>query len=404
MPRQNLNSNLVSALKEPGEYYDTNERSRGLILRVMKSGPKRWELRYHSSGKARRYHIGHFPELSLKEARDQVGIIKGKIRLGDDPQDERRQARFNPDALTFAQLVELFNADHMPKLKESTRRDYKSRINKHLLPEFGLMRISSIQRGNVRRLLKPIAEKQPVQANRLHAILSKIFSYAVNEELTDNHPVKGLSKYGQETRRDRYYSKIEIRALWAAFEAEGEPLRSLLMVLLLTGQRLGETSRMKWVDIDAARGVWIIPQGETKGGRTHVVPIIGKAKDILETLHPLSGRFEYVFTSPMKNDRPVSYFRSVAERTRKVEGCPADFRIHDLRRTMATYCAGLGVDRTTLGKLLNHRGLAGDSHVTSIYDRHEYLDEKRRALVRWDHYLEQILSGKTEAANIFKIG
>jgi len=404
MPKRNLTFNFVSSVKEPGEYFDANERGRGLLLRVFKSGHKRWELRYRFAGKIRRYHIGYFPDLGLKDARDELSSLKKDIRSGVDPQGEKVRSRYTTENMTFRELASVFEKEYLKRLKESTKRDYRSRINRHLVPAFGPMLLSEIQRGHIRRLLKPMAEKKPMHANRVQAVLSKMFSFALQEEFTTNHPVKGMSKYGKETRRDRYYAKEEIRALWSAFEQQGEPIRSLLKVLLLTGQRLGETSRMKWSDIDTTRSLWVMPKDETKAGRSHTIPIVGQVKHILEALHQITGQYDYVFTSPMKNDRPVADFKGAVARIRDIDECPDDFRIHDMRRTVATYCAELGVDRTTLGKLLNHRGLAGDSHVTSIYDRHEYLDEKRQALTRWDSMLNQIITGEQAETKIFKIG
>ncbi len=392
----------ISKPDKPFELFDTVVT--GLTMRVSKGGMKTFTFKYFFSGRARRFPIGRYPSITLKAARKQANLLHLKVKSGIDPVREQQRQRDRLENMTFRECAELFKSEYLPRLKESTRKDYTSRIDKHLVPAFGRSVVNDIQRSQIKRFLKPIAEKQPVHANRLQAILSKIFSYAVNEEFTTNHPLKRLPKLGEETRRDRWYSKKEVRELWLAFEQQAEPMQSLLKVLLLTGQRLGETSRMKWADIDTDRAIWVIPEGETKAGRGHVVPIIGTFKDILENLHQLTGHREHVFTSPMNSEKPLSSFKPVTNRIREYEKAPSDLRLHDLRRTAATYMAELGTDRTTLGKLLNHKGLSGDSHVTSIYDRHDYLQEKRRALAIWDSYLKRIVFEEASEVPIFKIG
>lgn len=393
----------LSALKPSDkrrEIFDTGEK--GLAIRVNTSGKKTFFLRYRFGGRMKRITIGPFPAMELAVARRRARSLKVQINDGEDPQGDKYSKKYSQSNITVRQLAELFKKEHFPKLKDSTRRDYKSRIDKHIIPEFGNIALKDVQRGHIKQFLKKIAESRPIHANRIQAVFSKMFSYAVNEELTTNHPLKTLQKPGKEKRRDRFYEKQEIRALWDAFEQLNEPLQSLFKILLLTGQRIGEASRMRWKDIDTTQGTWVIPEVETKAGRTHAVPITEDVAEILESLHTLTGHNEYVFTSPLNEEMHIYYFRDVTTKIRTISEV-SDFRPHDLRRTAATYMAELGTDRTTLGKILNHRGLSGDSHVTSIYDRHDYMKEKRSALNRWGSYLKQILKGKSET-KIFKIG
>lgn len=384
------------------EIYD--KKPAGFAVRITPSGKKTFVYRYYYAGKNKRITIGSFESISLGDARKLAFDYEKLLWEGTDPFIERYRRRSRIENISFKECAEIFIKEHIPKLKESTQRDYKSRINKHLIPEFGSIPIKDIQRAHVRRFLKPIADKQAVHANRLQAVLSKIFSFAINEELTSNHPLKKMPKFGQEVRRDRFYSKKEIRAIWLAFEQQGEPMRSLLMTLLLTGQRLGEVSRMRWGDIDVNRGLWVIPEEDTKASRTHILPILGELKSILENLHSITGHREFVFTSPMNKEKHLNSFKPVTERIREMEDVPIDFRLHDLRRTVATYMAEMGTDRTTLGKILNHKGLSGDNLVTSIYDRHDYMDQKKRALSLWDSYLKQIITEEKGEPKIFKIG
>jgi integrase len=109
-----------------------------------------------------------------------------------------------------------------------------------------------------------------------------------------------------------------------------------------------------------------------------------------------------VFESPRAEGQPIGSIKASKEKIQK-QSSVTDFRPHDLRRTVATHMAKLAIDRTVLGKVLNHRGLAGDSQVTAIYDRYSYMKEKRQAMNQWSSYLQKILAGQAKA-KIHKIG
>lgn len=158
---------------------------------------------------------------------------------------------------------------------------------------------------------------------------------------------------------------------------------------------------MKWDDIHLNEDVWTIPASLSKSKRAHDVPLSDFAMELIESLQPITGKSEYVFNSPVLENKPIEWVKRSVKNVQNISGV-ADFRLHDLRRTAATYMAKLSVDRTVLGKILNHKGLAGDGQVTAIYDRHSYMEEKREALQRWSDYLSQILDeeAKTKIFNI----
>jgi integrase len=158
--------------------------------------------------------------------------------------------------------------------------------------------------------------------------------------------------------------------------------------------------KMKWSDI---RGdVWTIPAEIAKNKQPHDVPLSEMALEIIEKMRPLNNESDYIFCSPKEVNAPMKWLTRARVTIQKYSDVD-DFRPHDLRRTVATYMAKLSVDRTVLGKILNHKGLATGSQVTAIYDRHSYMKEKRQAMNRWSNHLQKILSGKKEA-NIIQIG
>lgn len=375
----------------------------GLGLRVTPTGHKSFFYRYRFGGKIKRFTIGKYdpPALTLAIARDEAKALRVQVNRGNDPQGEKLKQKHAENPKTISELAELFREQYINKeLKSSTQKTYKSRLRK-IERRFKNHSIEEITRADVKRFLKEIAEKHPYSANRVQAIFSKMYSFAIKEEYTEHHPLKKLEKFGEEKEREPNYGSNEVRELWGAFEQEREPVQSLLKMLLICGQRLGETSRMKWKDIDTDNALWIIPKEETKGRKSHIVPLSDMASETLENLHQLTGNSEYVFRSPNKENAPFSHFAAVAKRIREKTRLPG-FKIHDLRHTVITGMISIGVDFVHVGKTVAHKGLGKEYVITNRYAHYEYVEEKRKALQRWSSHLQQVITGKE--TKIFKIG
>lgn len=388
----------------------------GLALRVTENGNKSFVYRYRFGDKVKRYTIGKYPAVSLAKAREEAKNLSYKVSQGIDPQAEK-QERKKPkkEPLTFKELADKYSKRHLPELKQSTRTEYQRVIDVELNPVIGELPVKEIKRKQIIDLLDAIALERgtPVLSNRVRATLSSIFTFGIDKALFEDigievNPVLAVKKIKKrkngekvERKRKRTYSPDELKEIWTAFSIQDEPVRSLFMILLLCGQRLGETRRCKWEHINLKNGFWTIPAGETKAKRENIVPLSKQALEIIQTLKKSAGNSEYVFQSNRIENEPVKWLQKASDRVKDITGID-DFRIHDLRRTAATNMAELGTDRTVLGKVLNHKELAGDDQVTAIYDRHDYLEQKRAALQKWANYLERIL--KDEPINILKLG
>jgi integrase len=403
MPKKTLTHSFVSNLKPKGknfkrtEYYD--EVVEGLILRITPTGYRSFSYRYGPTGK--RYTIGKFPDISLAQARDFAKDLKHKVKQGADPQDEKLARRRKPKEKTIKDLAETFKKRYLPKLKASTQGDYKNRIDKVIVPALGHIEVNSLRRVDVIDLLEKIAEenKAPIQSNRIRAVLSSMYTFAVDRGIADDNPVSKTKKFGKENRRKRVYTEDEIRVVWQQFELQDEPYRSLFKMLLICGQRTGETRLMKWEHVKD--GIWTIPAINTKANRTQILPLPDMALNVLEEIKILTGSSDFVLESPRLENKPIAWVQNRAKKVRE-DSKIKDFRLHDIRRTAASFMAELAIDRTVLGKVLNHKGLVGDNQVTAIYDRHEYIDEKKMALGAWCNRIEEILKPK-KLSNIYQM-
>lgn len=397
MPKHKLSHQFIKGLKKPDKpvvYYDTTES--GLTLRLSKAGSKTFKYRYYFAGKHRTFSIGRFPNVGVSDARKKVQELKTKINSGTDPQAEKNERKRKTDRITFKELTTEYKEKYLPTLRPETVKGYKRHIDKylHVLNE---KPVSEITKNDILSILdkKAYTDGVPTHANRIRSTLSSMFSFAVKRGIIDKNIISTVSTYkGDRVRRNRFYSENELQELWNYFDEFITPTGQVFKMLLICGQRKTETMKMKWDDIHG--DIWTIPAELAKNKQPHEVPLSELALDIIESMKEYSEDSAYVFQSPRIENKPIGSIKISKETIQKHSNI-SDFRPHDLRRTVATYMAKLGVDRTVLGKILNHKGLAGDSQVTAIYDRHSYMKEKRQAMNRWSNKLQQILEGQTEA-------
>jgi integrase len=136
------------------------------------------------------------------------------------------------------------------------------------------MPLADIKRAHVNRILDSImAEGKPYRANRALAAIKKLFAWSRDRGYIEHHPIDRLKPPGKEIARDRILSDRELAALWEIAEKIGYPFGPAIQLLILTAQRRGEVTMMRWSDIDFDRAVWTIPAAVAKNARVHEVPL-----------------------------------------------------------------------------------------------------------------------------------
>ena len=275
-----------------------------------------------------------------------------------------------------------FAEDHLSTLR--TGRVVKRIVENHACPHWADRPISEIRRADVIELIRSLRKDAPIGANRLLAYLKTFFSWAVDQDLIDASPAASVKKPSKENQRDRVRSAAEIRAIWLACGGAG-PFGRAIRLMLATGQRRAEVSGLRWSEIEFQTGIWSLPRERTKADRAHVVPLTDLALSIIEE-SPRLGEFVFATgrsSSLGKRWIPISGWGKAKKRIDKAaaEIAPgmAEWHLHDLRRTCATYLAELGTDRIVISKILNH----AEGGATGLYDRHRYDQEKKQALDAW---------------------
>jgi integrase len=429
MPRIHFTDRTLRAIKpEPGStrtnYWDASVPGPGVFgMRVAASGGKSWCVLYRVGGvgKVKRLTLGEFPTKSYATARAEGLRALRRAQDGDDPAKVKKVERQHSRE-TFASLFESYEK-HASGLHDAGQFRSWPEIRRSLragaLPAFKDRPVREIRRRDVVDLVNEKARTAPVAANRLAAHLSMLFNFGVEADMLPANPAAGLRKR-KEQPRERVLSADEIRDLWAYLADDGTALalsrgsgkgartmpaetaatlRDVFKMLLLCGQRLGETSKMKWADVDLSAKLWTIPASDSKNGVAHRVPLNRQAVDILETRSKAPGRGE-VFVFPAGPGSEASahiWSKRTASAIASATGI--GFTAHDLRRTVATMLGELGVSGDVIGLVLNHKkpGITG-----RVYNHAQRDGDKRAALDRWAAELERIVA--SEAAKILSFG
>jgi len=359
----------------------------GFGVRVSKSGRKSFVVRYTHDGSKRRVTIGPHPAWSLADARDQAREMLHAVQRGEDPQAPPEE---EPEKLTFGELADEFLERHSKPKKRSWREDDRL-LRVDLLPHWESRPAAEIGRRDVSELLDGIVDRgAPIVANRVKALISKIYNFGIGRGLVDDNPSFGVPQPAKPRRRDRVLNEQEIRAVWEVLDEQGTLMAATFKMRLLTAQRGIEVLKMRWADIDG--DWWTIPAEVAKNGLSHRVPLSSQAQTVLAVLRPPTEESsEWIFPSPKRHGHPLAHVQKAAERLVRLSG--VDFVPHDLRRTVASHMTSIGIPRLVVSKILNHV----EQGVTAVYDRHSYDAEKRAALKRWGTRIEDLLRDSSQA-------
>jgi integrase len=380
----------IRALKPPtsGQAIHYDETVPGFGLRITASDTRAFILDYRADGRTRRYTIGRWGEWSATAARNEALTLRQRISAGEDPAAAKQQRVKDP---TVAEVAKAYLEQHASK-KRSGEKD-RAYLEKDVLPRWGSIKARAITRADVLRLIDQKAATAPTAANRLLAVVRKMFNWAIERGILDATPCVMVKMPTKERRKDRVLTAAEIATVWTGMDSVtgvSEALRSILRVILVTAQRPGEVAQMEWSEIDG--DWWTIPAAKAKNGVSHRVSLNTVAKAIIDA-QPRTGAF--VFTPKM--DRPVQV-NALAHAVRRAGGFGVpNWTPHDLRRTAASGMAGAGVDRVVIAKILNH----SDASVTAIYDRFGYDPQKTKALEAWGRKLKNMIGQREPvAANV----
>ena len=398
-----------------------DEEESGFGLRVTKAGIKTFIFQYQvggRSGQRTRLVLGRYGTITPSVARKLAKEARAKLTLGKDPASERKAIVMAKAAATAAQkqaetaaaftvrkLIEQWASEGLAD-RSAVHRTEAPRALSTAFAELLSRPANAVDPADIQRLLDAGVKLHPVMTRRRRDYGRAAFNWAMSRKLVDANPFASVVVDVRETSRDRALSDIELGEAWRAAESTAYPYGPLVQLLILTLQRRGEVAGMRWTEVSHDFSTWTIPKERAKNRKAHIVHLAEPARAVLRGITRQDGR-DLVFTT---NDRqPVSGFSNAADdlkdliakgRPKPAEGQtalpPLDWTWHDLRRTGVTGLARARVSVDIADRLLNHvQGVS--KGIKAIYQRHEFIEERGKALDAW---AEHVLSvGHPKAVN-----
>jgi len=365
----------IKKLKPKNKQYELPDGG-GLFIRIMPSGVKTWSFRYTFDGNPRRMSGGHYPAVSLLNARERLASALKDVERGIDPiikaKEEKTKRKAAP---TFQDLLDEFLEIELQYKPSGKAR--KRLVEKDIIPSWEKRKVTAITRRDAVILLDDVRKRAPITANRLQGVLVRMFNFASERGMIEHSPLTGLRR-GKESARSRVLNDDEIKKLWEGLDLENKNIdiyrltKLALKAILLTGQRPGEVVAMEWDQLD--NDFWTIPGEKRKTGEVNKIPICPMLAEVIEQAKTYSSDSKYVFRSTMHKDakkkevKPItrgSMAKAILRHSEAI-GINEPFTPHDLRRTLRTRLAEIGVTDIVAERVLGHK-LQG---VLGVYNRH----------------------------------
>lgn len=409
-------------------YWD--DRFAGFGLKVTPTGSKVYIYRYrvalpgHAAKTApKKYTIGKHGELTPDQARRRAQELAAIVASGVDPREQEmaallakqeairhdRELRLQENDLAFDRIAAqwLEHYEHEKGRRPSSVTMAQLVVRRYLQPKFGNTPITQLAHKDLQAVIDAIPLNKRAMRRNVFAYASVLFGWAARRQYIPANPLTSMEKPQAPISRDRVLDDAELLNVWKATELLPSPWGAFYRLLILTGQRKSEVAGMEWSELSRSTAMWTIPADRAKNKSPHLVPL---SASVVAELDSLAGEQDwpkvgYAITTTGRT--PISGFskakRMLDEQIAELgEGKqPSHWRVHDLRRTVATGLQRLGVRFEVTEAVLNHiSGAKGG--IAGVYQRHDWAEEKRAALDAWANYLAHLLED-TDQINVVRL-
>lgn len=365
----------------------------GFGILIYPAGTKSWIYRYKIDNKKDFIIFGHYPEMTLADARKRFHELREIRRRGDNPklllEEEKRREKYT--------VTKLFNTWYSRYVEKHQKKPLQIRkqIDRDIIPLLGEMELTAIQPIDITYALDTIVTRgAPIQANRVLSTLKQALNYAVSRGALLANPainIRARDIGGVEKPRERYLNLEEVKAIWNFLDSNACHMtlqtRSALKIILLTGVRTAEIRLATWDEFDFSNALWTIPAENTKGGITVKIHLAEFTQSILKALKDASIN-HYVLPG-MVPDKPLDE-NALPRAIRRIQdrvGIP-EWTAHDLRRTFATQLGEtLHIDPVVIEKCLGHKM----PRIMATYNKNEMLPQRKEALEKWAEYIQNLI-------------
>jgi integrase len=377
-----------TAAPQSGEINLWDSEVPGFGLRLRAGGSRVYVVEYRNrEQRKRRITLGPHGRLTVEQARDLAQQALAAVGRGEDPAEARNEERAAP---TVVELAKRYLDQHArPKKKPASIAADERILRLYVLPALGRRRAAALGLKEVADLHHAMRDK-PVQANRMLALLSKMFGLAERWGLRPpgSNPCRGVDRF-PERRRERFLSAGELERLGTVLDEvePTEPFVALaIRLLLLSGARRDEVLTLRWSEVNFERACLSLPDSKT-GAK--LIPLGPAPLAVLSSAPRLEGSL-YVIPGRRIGGRLIGLQRPWV-RIREQAGL-GDLRLHDLRHTFASYGAAAGLGLPVLGAILGHRNQATTARYAHIAD-----DPRQAGAARISGEIAAALNGRPPA-------
>ena len=370
---------------------------KGFGAKITKSGAVSYILQFRMGGReasTRRYTIGsHGSPWTPATAREEAQRLFLLIAQGIDPVEVEKQRRREAVDLAFSNYAERFERSCVGRgWKVLVARSFRI----HVKPVLGSKPLPKITRSDVVAVFDRMPDCQVANRRNVFAVLRRMFRWAVSRGDIDRSPMEGMETPPAVKARDRWLSDQELARIWEHAPKTHHCFGPIVRLLIVTGQRREEVSSLSWEELEQFERMWTLPGDRAKNGEPNRIPLNELAVAVLDAVAGKSTwpRRGKVFSASTGGGF-TGYHKGKEKLDRMVAedgGDPiAPWRLHDLRRTLATGFQRLGVRFEVTEAVLNHVG-GSRAGVAGIYQRHDWKAEKREALDLWNNHVVSILA------------
>lgn len=385
---------------------------RGFAFRLSPKGKASWLIKRRLGEGGRNakqilFVFGEYPVMDLDAATTEAHKLIASIADGINPQNVKRKTRNKQhEAYANGKLKDVYQQWY----EKHRADDYETpgtywyevgrRFKVEVLPKLGEQTlVADVSKSDVTTLIDNKERDTQSGAKQVFNAMRPFFKWCASRELIPFDPMDGLTPPEPVAARDRVLASEELAKVWEAADHTPLPYGAFYKLLILTLQRRDEVAGMQWRELDNRTKEWIIPGSRTKNGREHLIHLSPLAWSIIEDLAAKApviaeGRFACPYVFPSSTLRTyITCFSDAKENLddtlKEIFGSKIEpWRIHDLRRTGATGLASLRVPPHIVERVLNHISAKDVGGLTGIYQRFQYVDERKDALLKWSAYVD----------------
>src|SRR5216684_6230456 len=393
MPRVRLTKSAIDLLPISNTdvvHWDTGLP--GFGVKVTPKGRKVFIVLYRNGGagsKLRKYTIGPYGRVTLHQARVGAQKVFAAKLEGRDPATEKREAKRRAVTDRVEDLLETFIAQHLSQNRSA--REISRLLRREVGKPWAGRSVHEISKRDVVEVVSAIEQRgAPGTANKTLKSAKTFLRWCVGRAVLDRSPAEGVPLPAREVARDRILDDKELAQVILAARRIGGAYGGIVELLALTGQRREEVAGLQREELDLAQRIWTIPKARTKNAKAHIVHLSKQTLAVLKR----AGQREPLVLSPLgtKTFQDFTHAKRVLDQLSGV----TEWRLHDLRRTCVSGMARLGIAPHVADKILNHQ--AGTiSGVAAVYQRHDFLIERREALEAWGTHVRQIIGNAFES-------